>query len=177
MTRAPNDSSSSAVFQALTRHFADLRDGTHGEAVTRSGKERHFENAVGLLDPFARRVLEECNHVMLLDTGKVETQGLGRNGHGDMLAAWNLSWPEQRRTGIQPVSLLAHYGTGFHHPHLRGTTVHDWPLNVFNREQAADMLPVLGAIVAADLHNLVFQRDFRIIPAVVRHRHETGMTR
>jgi hypothetical protein len=45
----------------------------------------------------------------------------------------------------------------------------DWPLNVFTPEQAAE-LPTLRAIAAADVHNLVFQRDYRIIPAVVsRH--------
>ncbi|MEV5017947.1 hypothetical protein ACIGW1_07015 [Streptomyces sp. NPDC053780] len=30
------------------------------------------------------------------------------------------------------------------------------------------LIPVLRAIVAADLHNLVFQRDWRIVPALLR---------
>jgi hypothetical protein len=58
--------------------------------------------------------------------------------------------------------------TGFHHPHLRGATAGTWPLNVFDDEQARAELPVLRAIAAADLHNLVFQRDFRIVPATTR---------
>jgi hypothetical protein len=29
-------------------------------------------------------------------------------------------------------------------------------------------VPVLRAIATADLHNLVFQRDYRIVPAIVR---------
>jgi hypothetical protein len=37
----------------LLRHFADLRDGTHGGAVRRQDKERFFAAAVALLDPHA----------------------------------------------------------------------------------------------------------------------------
>ena len=33
--------------------------------------------------------------------------------------------------------------------------------------RAAAELPTLRAIASADLHNLVFQRDYRIIPAIV----------
>src|SRR6266850_1625106 len=52
---------------------------------------------------------------------------------------------------------------GFHHPHLRGTTVHDWPLNVFSEEDASAQLPILRAIASSDLHNLVFRADYRIV--------------
>ena len=38
---------------------------------------------------------------------------------------------------------------------------------MFDEEQAATELPALRAVAAADLHNLVFQRDYRIIPAIV----------
>jgi hypothetical protein len=55
-----------------------------------------------------------------------------------------------------------------HHPHLRGATVGVWPLNVFSADDAAAELPTLRAIAAADLHNLVFQSDYRIVPAVTR---------
>jgi len=51
---------------------------------------------------------------------------------------------------------------------LRGGTVGNWPLSVFAEEQAADVLPTLRAIASADLHNLAFQRDYRIIPATMR---------
>jgi len=39
-----------AYTEALLRHFADLRDGTHGGASSRTDKERLFTEAVGLLD-------------------------------------------------------------------------------------------------------------------------------
>jgi hypothetical protein len=43
----------------LLRHFADLRDGTHGGASSRRDKERLFTAAVALLDPHARQPLHE----------------------------------------------------------------------------------------------------------------------
>ncbi|GLY85529.1 hypothetical protein [Actinoallomurus iriomotensis] len=149
---------------ALLRHFADLRDGTHGDAGPRADKERLFTAAVGLLDPYARQVLHEMNAHLLLDTGEVTATGVRRDGDG-VDAVWTLSWPEQRAAGVDPITVRAWFGAGFHHPHLRGATVGDWPLNVFTPDQAAGEVPTLRAIVAADLHNLVFQRDYRIVPA------------
>jgi hypothetical protein len=46
----------------------------------------------------------------------------------------------------------------------------DWPLDVFDEEQAATDLPTLRAMAAADMHNLVFQLggDIRVVPASVK---------
>jgi len=153
---------------ALIRHFSDLRDRTHGGSVSRHDKEAHFAHAVELLVPVARQALEEINTHLLLDTGRVVATGLQRDANGSLSASWDLAWPEQLAAGVAPVSLLADYGIGFHHPHLRGATVRDWPLNVFTARDATDQLPIMRAIVTADLHNLVFQADYRIIPAVMR---------
>ncbi|MYS79742.1 hypothetical protein [Embleya scabrispora] len=150
---------------ALLRHFADLRDGTHGDAISRPDKEGLFRVAVALLDPHARRALAELDTDLLLGTGEYTATGVRRTRDGGVEAVWALSWPQQRAAGIAPIVLRAFYGAGFHHPHLRGGTVGEWPLNVFTAEQAAEELPTLRAIAAADLHNLVFRRDFRIIPA------------
>jgi hypothetical protein len=150
----------------LLRHFADLRDGTHGGASSRSGKERLFTAAVALLDPYARQPLEEINTDLLLGTGEVTATGVRRGGDG-LDAVWALSWPEQQAAGVDPIVIRAYYGAGFHHPHLRGGTAGDWPLNVFDEDQAAALVPTLRAMASADLHNLVFQRDYRIIPAIV----------
>ncbi|HTG01853.1 MAG TPA: hypothetical protein VK654_14825 [Nitrospirota bacterium] len=155
--------------RGLLRHFADLRDGTHGKgAVTRDDKERLFSIAVNLLDPFARQVLSEMSDVLLLGTGIVSASGVGELNDGGIAATWALGWPEQEQAGIQPIMLQVFYGRSFHHPHLRGGTVGDWPLNVFSNADAAAELPTLRAIAAAELHNLVFQRDFRIVPVTVR---------
>jgi hypothetical protein len=150
----------------LLRHFADLRDGTHGGAVRRQDKERFFTAAVTLLDPHARQALNEVNADLLLGTGEVTATGLRSRG-GDVEAIWALSWPEQEAARINPIIIRAYYGAGAHHPHLQGGTAGDWPLNVFNQNQAAADLPALRAIASADLHNLVFQRDYRIIPAIM----------
>jgi len=155
-----------AYLTGLIRHFEDLRDGTHGGSVSREDKEVHFEKAVQLLAPIARQVLTELNASLLLGTGQLTETGLRRTADGGLDASWALSWPEQRAARVQPVVLRAYFGAGFHHPHLRGTTVHDWPLNVFSDEDAADQLPILRAIASSDLHNLVYLTDYRIVPAV-----------
>jgi hypothetical protein len=155
-----------AYITSLIRHFEDLRDGTHGGSASRKDKEAHFEKAVQLLSPIARQVLTEINTSLLLDTGELTETGLRRTADRGLSASWALSWPEQRAAGVEPIVLQAHFGGGFHHPHLRGTTVRDWPLNVFTDEDAAAQLSILRAIASSDLHNLVYRADYRIVPAV-----------
>jgi hypothetical protein len=155
-----------AYITSLMRHFEDLRDGTHGGSESRKGKEAHFERAAQLLTPIAREVLTEMNTGLLLDTAQLTETGLQRTQDGGLSASWALSWPEQRAAGLPPLALEAYFGRHFHHPHLRGTTVQDWPLNVFSEEDAAAQRSILRAIVSADLHNLVYRADYRIVPAV-----------
>jgi hypothetical protein len=161
-----NPADTPAHLTALTRHFLDLRDGTHGNLVSRAEKERLFATAVTLLDPVVRCALAELDRALLSDTGTIEASGLGRDATGGTLAQWSLSWPEQRQAGVQPVLLIAHYGSGFHHPHLRGRTIGEWPLNVFDRADAQAQLPTIRTIAAGELHNLVFEADYRIVPAI-----------
>ena len=157
---------------ALLRHFADLRDGTHGGPRSRRDKEELFAAAVPLLDPPARQVLEEINTYLLLGTGEVSATGVRGSADGGIDAVWALSWPEQQAAAIKPIVIRAYFGRGFAHPHLQSGTVGDWPLNVFDEEQAAAQLPTLRAMAAADLHNLVFQvgGDISIVPATVARR-------
>jgi hypothetical protein len=153
--------------RGLLRHFADLRDGTYANgAVSRADKERIFVAVVDYLDPFARQALDEMNGALMLASGTVAASGVSKSMEGDMASFWTLRWPEQEQAGIPPVTLEAFFGHGFHHPHLRGATVGVWSLNVFSVTDAAVELPTLRAIAAADLHNLVFQRDYRIVPAI-----------
>jgi hypothetical protein len=164
------DSQRPQYLAELLRHFADLRDRTHGGASSRRDKEHLFEAAVALLDPHARQSLHEINTHLLLGTGDVTATGV-RRGDAGVDAAWALSWPEQHASGINPIIIRAFYSVGAHHPHLQGGTVGDWALNVFDAEQAAAELPTLRAIASAELHNLVFQRDYRIIPAILGGEH------
>lgn len=99
---SPAIAGTNTTIPALLRHFADLRDGTHGNVTTREDKERLFAAAVALIGPYARQVLEEMNGALLLGTGSI----------GE--------------------------------------------------------LATLRAIAAADMHNLVFQRDYRLVPATTR---------
>ena len=78
----------------LLRHFADLRDGTHGGASSRPGKERLFTAAVALLDPYARQPLEEISTDLLLGTSEVTATGV-RRGAGPHPAGDGLSRPPQ----------------------------------------------------------------------------------
>jgi hypothetical protein len=160
------DSAIPSYITSLIRHFEDLRDGTHGGSASRKDKEAHFEKAVRLLAPIARQVLNEMNTSLLLGTGQLTESGLRRTPDEGLNASWALSWPEQRAAEVEPIVLRAYFEGGFHHPHLRGTTVHDWPLNVFSNEDAAAQLPILRAIASSDLHNLVYRSDYRIVPVV-----------
>ena len=103
-----------AYITSLIRHFEDLRDGTHGGSASRKDKEAHFEKAVQLLAPIARKVLIEINTSMLLDTGQLTETGLRRTAEG-LTASWALSWPEQRAAGVEPIALQAYFGGSFHH--------------------------------------------------------------
>jgi hypothetical protein len=154
---------------ALLRHFADLRDGSHGGATSRREKERFFNAGVALLDPYARQALTEINSDLLLNTGEIIATGVRRSATGRLEALWELSWPQQRAAGIEPIVIRAYFGIGSPHPHLQGGTVGDWPLNVFNEDEAATELATLRTIAAAEIHNLVFQTggDYRIIPALL----------
>src|SRR2546423_9861022 len=95
--REANMDSPRAEYTAeLLRHFADLRDGTHGGATSRRDKEHLFAEAVALLDPYAWQALEEINTGLLLDIGDMTTTGVRRSVAGGLDAVWALSWPEQR---------------------------------------------------------------------------------
>ena len=114
-----------AHITSLIRHFEDLRDGTHGGSASRKDKEAHFEKAVQLLAPIARQVLTEMNTSLLLDTGQLTETGLRRTKDGGLNASWTLSWPEQRAAGGPASRAQSLFRRRLHHPHLRGTTVHD----------------------------------------------------
>lgn len=113
-------------------------------------------------------MLAEFNEHLLDGTGKIKATGVHRDQRGGLIASSLLIWPEQRAVNLAPISLIAIYGAGFHHPHLRGATIGEWPLNVAEPDQAEELVPVLRTIASADLHNLVFQLggDWRIVPAL-----------
>ena len=130
-------SSRSEYTGALLRHFADLRDGSHGTGTSRQEKEQLFADAVALLDPFARQALNEIDADLLLDTGEITATAVRRSATAGLESVWSLAWPQQRAARIKPIVIRAYFGIGSPHPHLQGATVGDWPLNVFDQHQAA----------------------------------------
>ena len=60
---------------------------------------------------------------------------------------------------------MAWFAAGFTHPHLRGSQVGNWPLQVTSEEDARRQEPIVRAIVEAELHERVFEGTWRIIPA------------
>src|SRR5260370_7716308 len=124
----------------LLRHFADLRDGTHGDARSRRDKERLFTAAVALLDPHARRALKEINKDLLLGAGEVTATGVRCRSNG-LDAIWALSWPQQQAAAIKPVIIRAYYGVGAHHPHLQAATPGDCPPPLFDQKHPPSDFP------------------------------------
>src|SRR5260370_19824385 len=84
-----------AYVTSLTRHFEDLRDGTHGGSSSREDKEAHFKMAVQLLAPVSRQVLNELNKSLLLDTGHLAEREIQRLPDGGLGASWILTSPDQ----------------------------------------------------------------------------------
>ena len=95
-----------AYITSLISHFEDLRDGTHGGSASRKHTEAHFEKAVQLLAPIARR----NEHELAADSGQLTETGLRCTADRGLIASWALSWPEQRTAGVVSIGLQAHFG-------------------------------------------------------------------
>jgi hypothetical protein len=86
------------------RHFADLRDGSHGGATPRRDKEQLFDEAVALLDPYGRQALDEINTDLLLDAGEITATGVRRSAT-DRRRLPNHSRASEQTAAINPDSV------------------------------------------------------------------------
>jgi len=85
---------------------------------------------------------------------------------------FELSWPEQRAARVmrgpneplQPVRIVFNYSQGFLHPHLSGSTAGFWPFQVTSAADAGRQRGILAAIVELELHQRIFETDWRILP-------------
>jgi hypothetical protein len=158
----------------IFRHLSDLRSGSYEGAVQWPDRVRIFRQAVILLDPVVRRVLEEANTAFLRGGGTINHRA-GEDRDGGAYAHWELSWPEQRhataRHGgrVEPVQVIAVFGRGNIHPHLRGAVVGMWPCQVTDAADAERQEPILRAIVECELHERIFQGTWRVVPAFTGH--------
>ncbi len=156
----------------LLRHLQDLRTGTYEGVKSRGEKESLYRRAIELLTPVAIAILVEANTLFLNGTGEVQVIGPVDDGSGGLVTRFELSWPEQRasqvtrgpREPLQPVRIVVNYSQGFLHPHLSGSTTGYWPFQVTSREDAERQKGVLAAIVELELHQRVFETDWRILP-------------
>ena len=156
----------------LLRHLQDLRSGTYEGAMSRGAKEAVYRQGITLLRPVAVEILEEANTLFLHGTGNVQVIGPQEDASGGLVTRFELSWPQQRAARVmrgpngplQPVRLVVNYSQGFHHPHLSGSTAGFWPFQVTSAADARRQKGILAAIVELELHQRIFETDWRILP-------------
>lgn len=157
----------------LMRHLADLVARSYEGATSWPDRLTVFQRAVELLDPVVRGVLAEADAIFLETTGEVTRRGV-EHSDGSVGEHWELSWPRQReavsRDGgpVPPVQVIAWFRRSFNHAHLRGSTAGDWPLQVTSTDDATRQLPIVRAIVEAELHQRIYEGRYPVMPVAVR---------
>ncbi|MGH3841453.1 MAG: hypothetical protein ACRDS0_08440 [Pseudonocardiaceae bacterium] len=157
----------------LMRHLADLVERRYEGARSWPERVGVFRRAVELLDPVIRGVFAEANAAFLENTGDMTCRSV-EQGDGSVGEHWELSWPRQReavsRHGgpVTPVQVIAWFQRSFNHAHLRGSTAGDWPLQVTSIDDANRQLPIVRAIVEAELHQRIYEGRYPVMPVAVR---------
>ncbi len=162
----------------ILRHLQDLRTGTYEGVQSRKAKEELYLKGIKLLTPVAIAILEEANHLFLQGTGEMQVVGPKDNNSGELETRFELSWPEQRaaytthvsREPPPPVCIVVNYSQNFLHPHLSGSTVGYWPFQVTSKADADRQKGILSAIVELELHQRIFETDWRILPVSQKMR-------
>ncbi|MGH3984137.1 MAG: hypothetical protein ACRDST_16005, partial [Pseudonocardiaceae bacterium] len=156
----------------LLRHLDDLATRSYEGAKSWLDRMALFHRAVELLDPVVRRVLDEADATFLESTGEIIRSNV-EDDDGSVAEHWELSWPRQReatsRDGgpVASVQVIAWFRRTFNHPHLRGSTAGDWPLQVTTVNDATRQEPIVRAIVEAELHQRIFAGRWTVIPVAV----------
>ena len=155
------------------RHLADLVTRSYEGAESWSDRLALFRRAVELLDPVVRDAFADANATFLEHTGEISRRSVEQDD-GSVGEHWELSWPRQReavsRDGgpVAPVQVIAWFRRSFNHPHLRGSTAGDWPLQVTTPGDAARQEPIVRAIGEAELHQRIFEGRWPVLPVAVR---------
>jgi hypothetical protein len=156
----------------LIRHLRDLRTGTYEGAKSRSAKETIYRRGIELITPIVRAILEEANALFLEGTGEIQVRGPMDDGAGGLETHFELSWPEQkeaqvtygRNKPLEPVRIIVNYSQNFLHPHLSGSATGYWPFQVITESDAERQQSILAAIVELELHQRIYETDWRILP-------------
>ena len=148
----------------LIRHLDDLRTGTYEGAATRTGREAVFRTAVDLVSATVLASLQDVNMRLLDGHGNVTFTGIGADGEGGIIGAWDLAWPAQQASPgrLQPgpvpgVQVRAIFPRGWTHGHLRGRRLGNWPLQVTSPADVPALGPIIGAIIVAELHEVIYE--------------------
>lgn len=154
----------------MLRHLQDLRSRTYEGAKEWPERVAVFRRAVELLDPVVREVLSELSRQFLGGAATVHFR-TGEDRDGGVFAHWEMSWRQQREAPahdghrVEPVQIMALFGRGATHPHLRGAVTGMWPCQVTSEEDARRQAPILRAIAEAELHERIAQGSWELIPA------------
>jgi hypothetical protein len=154
------------------RHLQDLRSGTYEGAMSRGAKEAVYRKGINLLKSVAMEILDEANTLFLKGTGNVQIIGPEEDGYGGLVTRFELTWPEQRAAQVirgpngplQPVRIVVNYSQGELHPHFSGSTAGFWPFQVTSEADAGRQKGILAVIVELELHQRIFETDWRILP-------------
>jgi len=163
----------------IFRHLSDLRSEAYEGAHAWPDRVQVFRHAVSLLDPVVRRILGQANETFLRNGGSIHHHG-GEDRDGGAYAHWELSWPEQRQATarhggrVEPIQVIAVFGRGNTHPHLRGAAAGMWPCQVTSPADAERQEPIVRAIVECELHERIFQGTWQVIPAFTGQDASTG---
>lgn len=156
----------------LLRHLHDLRMGTYEGTESRETREELYRRGIQLLTPVALAVLNEANALFLKNTGSIQIIGPERDATNGLVTKFELSWPEQRAAhsrrepfkALEPVRIVVDFSQNFLHPHLAASAAGHWPFQVVNEADAERQRSILSAIVELELHQRVFETDWRILP-------------
>ena len=148
----------------LIRHLDDLRTASYEGTKARAERESVFRTAVELVSGTVLAALQAVNVMMLDDHGTVVFTGVTPDGDEGLAATWELSWPEQQTSPgrkqpgpVLPVRVRAIFPRGWTHGHLRGQRLGNWPLQVTTADDVPALEPVIGAIIAAELHEVIYE--------------------
>ena len=148
----------------LIRHLDDLRTGSYEGATTRAEREAIFRSAVELLSGTVLAALEAAN-LSLLDSGGTGcSPGLPMTATAGSPPAGNSAGQRSRRhregcspDRLAPAQVRAIFPRGWTHGHLRGGRLGNWPLQVTSAADVPGFGPVIGAIIAAELHEVIYE--------------------
>lgn len=153
----------------LRCHLDDLRTRTHAGRQSWEDKAALFAEEVERLDPVVRQAMAELSETWLDAAGEIQRVDTEADPEGHLVTRWSLSWPDQREAGIEPVQVAARFAPGRLHPHLGATRARDWPLTVLDDEDAQRQLPLLRLLLESELHQRIFDADWRVITGYRRY--------